>query len=175
MRLAPVAAAVLLVLITAPSLAATPQAPPEMRGSKRPVFCQGPYALCIKAPCVPIPVFARDGSITVQHASCSCVVEHGISMGPADCSKRQPVTRNGRTFMMSTYSNRFNTEANTLTCRHKSTTWAWCYGAPCVVDERDPKRATCNCPVQVGPMQTLGGHCNTDNCRFIWDSAAAHR
>lgn len=171
MKLATVATAILLALAASPGRTATPQAPPEMQGSSQAVFCQGTYALCIKAPCVPIPVFARDGSITTERASCSCLVERGISMGPAECSKRQPVTHNGRTFLMSTYSNRFNNQANTLTCKSQSTVWAWCYGAPCVVDEHNPKRATCNCPVRVSRMQTLGGNCKTDNCRFIWSAA----
>ena len=60
---------------------------------------------------------------------------------------------------------------NTLAC-NSSTPWAWCYGAPCVVDENSPENtATCTCPLQTGLMQTIGGNCTADNCKFIWSAA----
>jgi hypothetical protein len=139
------------------------------------VFCNATYALCIKAPCVPIPTMDRLGNFTIDSAACSCSVETGWSMGPGQCADRAPVTQGGRTYMISTYSNFFNnmhgTLNNTLAC-NSSTPWAWCYGAPCVVDENSPENtATCTCPLQTGPMQTLGGNCTADNCKFIWSAA----
>ena len=62
------------------------------------VFCDGPYALCIKAPCLPV---INESGETVS-AVCSCVVELGYSMGPAACDARKPVVKNGRTFKIST-------------------------------------------------------------------------
>ena len=139
------------------------------------VFCEGTYALCIKAPCVPIVTLDRIGNYSVDHAACSCEVEKGWSMGPGQCADRGPVRQGKRTFMISTYSNRFNLEGktpfNTLSCTDTSTVWAWCYGAPCVVDERDPTKATCNCPLETSAMQTLGGECTTDNCKYIYSAA----
>jgi hypothetical protein len=139
------------------------------------VFCEGRYALCIKAACTPIPTLGRLGNYYVDRALCSCEVEDGVSMGPGQCADRRPVTQDGRTYMISTYSNRFNTMNNTLnntlTCKDASTTWAWCYGAPCVVDERDPAKANCTCPVLTGPMQTLGGQCDGGNCKYIYSAA----
>ena len=49
--------------------------------------------------------------------------------------------------------------------------WAWCYGAPCVVDSNDPNKATCTCPVQQSAMSTLGGNCRQDACDGIWSAA----
>src|SRR6185369_10999078 len=139
------------------------------------VFCEGTYALCIKAPCVPIVPLDRIGNYYVDHAACSCEVEKGWSMGPGQCADRGPVRQNSRTFLISTYSNRFNLEGktpfNTLSCSDTSTVWAWCYGAPCVVDERDPTKATCNCPLETSPMQTLGGDCDQGNCKYIYSAA----
>ena len=77
--------------------------------------------------------------------------------------------------MISTYSNMFNamhgTLQNTLRCTAKDTLWAWCYGAPCVVDPNHPDKATCNCPVETGAMQTLGGDCQQANCGKVYSAA----
>ena len=98
-------------------------------------------------------------------------------MGPGQCADRAPVKQgipHPRTYMISTYSNRFNamhgTLKNTLNCS-KNTLWAWCDGAPCVQDGRDPSKANCTCPVLTSPVQTLGGNCDTGNCKYI-NSAA---
>lgn len=139
------------------------------------VFCEGEYALCIKAACTPIPTLDRLGAYYNDRALCSCDVQKGISMGPGQCADRRPVTQNGRTYMISTYSNAFNERDGslntTLKCTSDTTLWAWCYGAPCVVDDRDPTKAHCTCPVDTGKMQTLGGNCDGGNCKYIWSAA----
>ncbi|MCF8478062.1 MAG: hypothetical protein K9G60_13620 [Pseudolabrys sp.] len=131
------------------------------------VFCDGTYALCIKAPCVPV---AGPGG-TITSAVCSCDVVKGWSMGPGSCPSRQPLRHGSTTHLISTYSNRYNKTETTLTCENSSTVWAWCYGAPCIVNDRDPSKASCNCPVQTSPMRTLGGDCQTDRCDYIWSAA----
>jgi hypothetical protein len=133
--------------------------------TRQAVFCQGTYALCIRALCTPDP----SGGSTVE---CACVVEQGWSMGPGNCASRQPVTKDGATNIVSSYSNAFNNADKTLTCANKDTKWANCYGAPCVVDSHDPKAAACKCPTQIGQMSTLGGSCDHDNCSKIWSAAA---
>lgn len=133
-------------------------------------FCEGTYALCIKAPCTPIPTLPRLANYTTDHALCSCNVVRGWSMGPGACEDRAPVTQGGRTYLISTYSNRYNKEDKTLSCG-RGTVWAWCYGAPCVVDEKDPTKAVCTCPVMTGRAQTLGGDCQPDACEVIWSAA----
>jgi hypothetical protein len=130
-------------------------------------FCDGTYALCIKAPCVAIP--STGG--TVDNALCSCEVVKGWSMGPAACSARTPVKHGNYTYLMSTYSNLFNATNKTLTCSSAETQWAWCYGALCVVDPKDPTKASCNCPVKQSAANTLGGDCKQDACGGLWSAA----
>jgi hypothetical protein len=110
---------------------------------------------------------------TIKTAVCSCDVKPGWSMGPADCDARKPVVRNGRTFLMSTYSNFYNAQDKTMTCNNTGQIWAWCYSAPCVVDSKDPTKTTCSCPVASGKMQTLGGSCGTSGgaCNELWSAA----
>jgi hypothetical protein len=163
-----------MILVCVPALAAA--APGDGSGtaaelSTQATLCEGTYALCIKAPCSGIPTMDRLGNYTVDRALCSCDVVQGISMGPGACTDRAPVTQQGRTYLISTYSNRFNDTNRTLTCANPKTTWAWCYGAPCVVDEKDPNKATCTCPVMQSPMSTLGGDCRQDACDGIWSAA----
>lgn len=134
-------------------------------------FCEGTYALCIKAPCSAIPTLDRLANYYIDHALCSCNVVKGWSMGPGSCEDRAPVVQNGRTYLISTYSNLYNDKDKTLSCSDPGTVWAWCYGAPCVVDEKDPSKAVCNCPVQTGPAKTLGGNCQADACNGIWSAA----
>ncbi len=140
------------------------QAAPNNDITRQAVFCQGTYALCIRALCTPDP----SGGTTVE---CACVVEQGWSMGVGNCASRQPVTKDGVTTIVSSYSNAFNNADKTLTCANKDTKWANCYGASCVVDSHDPKAAACKCPTQTGAMSTLGGSCDHDNCSKIWSAA----
>jgi hypothetical protein len=134
------------------------------------VFCDGTYALCIKAPCSAIPTIDRLGNYAVDYALCSCDLMQGWSMGPGACSDRTPVKKKGRTYLISTYSNSFNNTESTLSCP-RDTLWAWCYGAPCVVDEKAPNKAVCTCPVQQGAAKTLGGNCRQSACSGIWSAA----
>lgn len=145
-----------------PALASA-QAPPL----GKPVFCDGTYALCIKAQCK--PVVQKGGS--VKYANCECDVRQGWSMGPGSCQSRQPVVRNALTFLVSTYSNLYNKTEKTLSCNNSGQLWAWCYGAPCVVDRADPTKTTCTCPVYTGAMYTLGGNCGAGNCSQMWSAA----
>ena len=55
-------------------------------------------------------------------------------------------SRGNYTTLMSTYSNRFNATNKTLSCSSTDTLWAMCYGAPCVIDSKDPNKASCTCP-----------------------------
>jgi hypothetical protein len=134
------------------------------------VFCEGTYALCSKAPCAGIPVLDRLGNYVVDHALCSCEVVRGWSMGPGACQDRAPVQQQGRTYVISAYSNSFNAGSRTLLCQNA--TFAWCYGAPCVIDPSDPSKAACTCPLMQGPASTLGGNCRREACDDIWSAAS---
>jgi hypothetical protein len=163
----------LLVVLTAASSA---QAQRDAAGTaselqKQATFCAGTYALCIKAKCSGIPTLDRLGNYVIDRALCACDVVEGISMGPGACEDREPVTQQGRKYLISTYSNADNDTNRTLTCSDPKTTWAWCYGAPCVVDPNDATKATCTCPLMQSPMSTLGGNCRQDACDGIWSAA----
>jgi hypothetical protein len=164
-----------MVLVCVPALAAA--APGDGSATAAEVenqatFCAGTYALCIKAPCSGIPTLDRLGNYVIDRALCACDVVEGVSMGPGACEDRKPVTQHGRKYLISTYSNHYNDTNRTLTCENPKTTWAWCYGAPCVVDEKDPTKATCTCPLMQSAMSTLGGNCRQDACEGIWSAAA---
>lgn len=133
-------------------------------------FCSGTYALCIIAPCgLAIPTRDSAGEYELSQIPCSCDVVEGWNMGPGSCDSRKPVEKNGRIFLVSTYSNRYNSDNQVRTCG-ESTLWAWCYGAPCVIDEKDPKKAICNCPVKQS-VANLVGDCNPKMCDQIWSAA----
>ena len=134
-------------------------------------FCKEKYALCIKAPCKPIVTRKADGTYEITEANCLCVVETGWSMGPGTCESRKPVHQDGHTYLVSTYSNLFNSTNKALTCSNDETVWAICYGKPCVVDDKDPDTATCTCPVKTSAMKTLGGECRQSACKTIWSAA----
>jgi hypothetical protein len=159
-----------LVLALLCFAAAVAQAAPQCNESIGPgyaTFCDGYYALCIKARCKP----AAHGS---NEAECACAVEQGWSMGPAPCSapgRKLTTPPPANALLMSTYSNLFNTSEKTLTCAAPDTQWAWCYGADCTVDAKDPSKAVCRCPVCTGAASTLGGNCKHVDCKEIWSAA----
>lgn len=169
-------------LVPAPAAAQEAPAPvgleaPPGFGTNQANFCQGTYALCITAQCAGIPTLDRLGNYYVEHALCECDViedseeDPAWSMGPGACEDHGPVTQNGRTFLISTYSNLYN-DANKVVQCGKDTLWAWCYGAPCVVDEEDPTKAICNCPLLQEPANLLVSDCSvTDYCSQIWSAA----
>lgn len=157
------------VLVPALAQAASPQGDSYLAKDKTPaVFCEGPYALCIKAECLML----ADGQANFTFA-CSCDVLPGWSMGPAACSARKPYVKDGITILMSTYSNAYNAKHRTMSCDNEDQKWAWCYGAPCAVDPADPTKAVCNCPIRKGKMQTLGGTCGKTGggCDGRWSAA----
>jgi hypothetical protein len=155
---------VMAILFAAPLLAAD-----SSDGAR--TFCNGQYALCIKAPCTPIVTRNSDGTYSVDRANCVCDVLTGWSMGPGACDTRTPVTSGGRTYLISSYSNFFNKTNRALSCPSSSQVWATCYGAACAIDEKDPKKATCNCEMKSGAMLTLGGGCRSGACNTIWSAA----
>ena len=157
-----------ILLLATSAMAADTTTPRDLAPA---TFCQGQYALCIKAPCDPIVSRNKDGSYSIKEANCSCDVLTGWSMGPGSCDKRQPSTVSGRTFLVSTYSNFYNRTNLTLSCPSANTVWAWCYGAACVIDEKDPSKAVCTGPTKISAAMTLGGGCRTQACASIWSAA----
>ena len=157
---------VLLLSFAAAALAKDPVKPAVPAEFQNAItFCDQEYALCIKAKCT-----SADGK---KNVPCVCDVIDGWSMGPGDCASRAPVKgSDGRIQIISTYANLYNRKEKTLSCP-SGTTWAWCFGAKCVIDPRNPKAAVCDCPVEVAKKAalTLGGDCDTGNCSQVWSAA----
>jgi hypothetical protein len=152
----------LAVLLLAMAMsAAAAEEPKKPAGFTSPAtMCNGTYALCIKAPCEKKP----DSDNLYP---CGCVIQTGWNMGPNSCDDRQ---KN----LTSTYSNLFNLGSSTVSCP-ASTQWAWCYGAQCEVDPRDPARAVCKCPASTKPTLILvaDGMCSDPGkvCGMLWSGA----
>lgn len=150
--------ALLLALVAATAATQEPKKPAEFASPN--TMCNGTYALCIKAPCEKQP----DANNLYP---CSCVIETGWNMGPDSCGDRQ---KN----LTSTYSNLFNLGSATVSCP-TSTQWAWCYGAKCEVDPRDPTRAICKCPTSTKPTLILVADKSCPNpadvCGKLWSGA----
>jgi len=139
--------------------AAAGEIPPAPPGMVKPTMCNGPFALCIKAPCKKEP----DSNNLYP---CECVIEHGWNMGQSSCQERVEQ-------LTSTYSNLFNECSRTVTC--PSSPWAWCYGAKCDRKSPDATLATCHCPVLTGVnvVLTSKGNCDqkSDVCGHLWSAA----
>jgi hypothetical protein len=146
-------------------------ASPVRAGDVAPTFCEGAYALCIEASCSPIVSRGQDGHLAVERALCACDVVEGWSMGPMSCPERSKTAQGARTFLASAFSNLYSGRSRVLSCPSPSHEWAYCYGAPCVVDPRDPKKAMCDCPVKTGPAKHLGGDCKPTACEELWVGA----
>jgi Zn-finger protein len=128
-------------------------------------MCTGKYALCDAAACTPIAEqqsYPGAPEAKPSHALCSCVVENGKNLGPGPCSDRVPRGKKGE-YILSTYS--YALHKPYLTCPAGGNRTV-CFGYPCVIDEKDPKRAHCTCPITYdsGEFKTQGGGCNVASC-----------
>ncbi|HEX4959437.1 MAG TPA: hypothetical protein VF173_01265 [Thermoanaerobaculia bacterium] len=129
-------------------------------------MCTGKYALCDAAACTPIAEqksFPGSPVVKPSHALCSCVVEEGKNLGPGPCSDRTPTGPKGE-YILSTYS--YALKSSYLTCP-KGGTRTVCFGYPCIIDAKDPKRAHCTCPIiyDSEEFKTQGGNCNPSSCK----------
>jgi hypothetical protein len=90
------------------------------------VFCEGTYALCIRAPCVAIPTMDRLGNYSIDKALCSCEWRKVGRWGPVPARTAPRFSNMAVPIRISTHSNRFNDTHRTLTCSDPKTSWAWC-------------------------------------------------
>jgi|GEM_PF-3140676 len=132
-------------------------------------MCTGKYALCDAAPCTPIAEqhgFPGAPVAKPSHALCSCVVEDGPNLGPGPCADRTPRGKKGE-YILSTYSYALNKPYLTCPAGGDRTI---CFGYPCIIDEKDPKRAHCTCPITYGSKEfkTQGGDCNVASCSSLF-------
>lgn len=149
----------------------------EVPGSRTGIFCRETYALCITAECKQVPVTDSAGGTTTI-AACECDVIRDSrdapawSMGPSPCEARLPVEKDGKTYLVSAYSNRYNSKGRKVSVCDQPIEWAWCYGATCVVDPHDPTKAICNCPLMNSKANILG-KCGGDLCTDgLWSASS---
>ncbi len=175
-NLAPALLVAGLLLALVPSAAVADSDAPAELGQAQ--FCRVTYALCITAPCEKVPTKMADGSEGEPRYLCTCDVIRdqpdapAWSMGPDSCADRAPKHENGKEVLVSTYSNLYNEDANHVTECGEAIDWAWCYGATCVVDPKDPTKAQCNCPGKHTVANVLGS-CDSDLCGHppYWSAA----
>lgn len=128
-------------------------------------MCEGKYAICDAALCAPLAAQAGPpGSKSVQPttAVCTCEVKTGPNLGPGPCDNRKPSGPNGE-YIMSTYS--YALKNSYLSCLEGGTRTV-CFGYPCIIDQKDPSRAHCTCPIEYNSkaFKTQGGNCNPASC-----------
>lgn len=132
-----------------------------------PNVCEGLYALCTSAPCVPDPDNKDSKAI------CSCEVNTGINFGYTACDTRKPETgRHGVTTIVSTYSFAQGPSHPVLSCP-KGKPWTDCLDKPCTVNPLNPLNAYCKCDiVRDSAFVTYGGDCNLLKCdNGYWSGA----
>ena len=86
--------------------------------------------MCTSAPCKTVP--AKDGTV-----SCACEVKTGYSAGQEPCQERE--TSEGKELR-----SRYFPLPSVAVCSNNRP-WAWCLDKPCLIDKKDPTKATCAC------------------------------
>jgi hypothetical protein len=132
-----------------------------------PRVCDGQYALCTGAPCVPE---ASDP----DKAVCFCSVEEGKSMATEPCETLKPgVQPNGLRTVYSTFSLDGSIAGQPSMRCPAGTLWTQCMNKRCVVDPAHGDRALCVCDViRSGAWVTTGASCDTATCKtFYWSGA----
>ena len=154
-----------------------------------PVLCNGQYALCTSAACVPDPLLPG------KEAICSCEVRSGLNFGiNSSCDDRRPrvVPASGKQSgdgdagageetgqvvqLRSTYSFAQAPQKAVMLCP-AGNPWTDCLDVKCTVDPANPLKAICAC--KMGHVEepeadfvTYGGDCNTLTCqKYFWSAA----
>jgi hypothetical protein len=109
-------------------------------------LCQSRYALCTNADCTPIP--GQAGNV-----SCGCEVHTGYSAATQACDKKPGSKIKSRYFPVASYEICSNARP-----------WAWCLDVPCVIDKKDPSRATCTCTMTENQGDWVGQANNPGSC-----------
>jgi len=172
------AAAAALMVAGGSAAAAWAADPPSQSAGGALQMCTGVYALCDAAPCTPIPeqksVPGSAPTTKPSHALCECVVRNGQNLGPGPCANRTPQSTPQGKYILSTYSFALKDKLF-LSCPAGGDRTV-CFGYPCLVDESNPDRAHCTCPITYGSgaFETQGGDCNVGSCtQHLWQGGTA--
>jgi len=132
-----------------------------------PRVCEGQFALCTGAPCVPE---AGDPGKAV----CFCSVHEGKSMATEPCASLRPgVEPNGVRTVYSTFALDGSVAGQKSMRCPAGTPWTQCMNKRCVIDPAHAERALCVCDViRTGAWVTTGAGCDTTTCAtFYWSGA----
>jgi len=176
MPLKTVSVSLLLALTIAMGVPIAATNPPSTASLRAGTVCNNTFALCNMAPCVLIPTQPLMLQYDAPFALCSCTVLTTWNIGPGSCTDRNPkkMGKNGRTYLLSTFSNAFNNKAKALECAGANKgPWTNCYGAPCVIDSSDSSKAVCTCTVEpASSFDTFGGGCDKTQCKRLWSGSS---
>ncbi|WP_346899641.1 hypothetical protein [uncultured Roseibium sp.] len=156
------------------------------------IVCNGYYALCTSARCIPDP------RAPLTYGICSCEVRNGTNFGlQTNCGQRIPFQsmNDGSTkqvdniaeittaaaepvSLRSTYSFGQAADKSVMKCEAGSA-WTDCLDARCTLDPTDPLKAICTCKIGTKDgahadqdFVTFGGDCNTLSCvPSLWSAA----
>jgi hypothetical protein len=172
----------LLLMLALPTVAQFPTGEPPHPTNL--YTCFSTYALCISAPCTEIPQFTDDtddtdgtdgtgNSFQATQALCECEVVTGYNIGADDCATRAEIQAQPG-YLISTYSVAQTAAKGLLSCDGPAV-YADCFNFPCQIDENNPARAHCTCPILPGKggYVTRGGDCDQANCSKLWSAAPA--
>lgn len=120
----------------------------------KPVICEGPYALCAYAKCIPMPG-------KKNKAICTCEAKSGYSIGNKACPAKPKVIVN----QFETLDSRYYPVKSYVSC-HNDRTWANCYNSKCVINPDNPKQAFCTCSTvkNKGDYMFSTDSCDTSGC-----------
>jgi hypothetical protein len=96
-------------------------------------LCKSTYALCTTARCTPIAGHA--GSL-----SCGCSVHTGYSAATTVCRAVRQTNAGG------SIVSRYHPVKAYAVCSNDRP-WANCLDSPCLIDKKDPSKATCTCTI----------------------------
>jgi len=152
----------LAVSNSAPSPATSPS---QAMATATPSFtlCNGTFALCTKAKCLPVPG-------TKEKVNCECEVKHGYSAGTKPCETVPPGPPKANEAIPSRYF-----PISSMAVCLIDAPWAFCLDKPCTVDDKDPHKANCLCDVKRTPEQgyvVVAGTKDDAMCTdALWSSA----
>lgn len=126
-------------------------------------LCNGTFALCTKAKCLPVPG-------TKEKVNCKCEVKHGYSAGTKPCDTVPPEPPKANEAIPSRYF-----PISSMAVCSIDAPWAFCLDKPCTVDDKDPHKANCLCDVKRTPEQSyvvVAGTKDDAMCTdALWSSA----
>jgi hypothetical protein len=138
-------AGLVLILAAGPSPAKKPAAATPSAPDAGFVLCEGPYALCTRALCSPVPGPGPDGGLDGL-LSCKCSVQSGYSVGTMKCQAPRDTPAGKQIF------SRYSPMRSYVSCNNNRP-WAQCLDFPCLIDADNPLQATATCTCKLNPPQ----------------------